>query len=132
MELLVVMVIIGVSVATVVLAMPSTAEKRVENEEMRLQWVVQEMHIHAQRYRRPLVLQRLERANGYFVGNLPHSLTKEDWAQIHECDCTLTRLDKPLTQLTVFPDAVLPPFEWRISAGERHRIVKYPEIDHAQ
>ena len=127
-ELLVTLVIAATAIASVALAMPSNHVRQVEKEESRLEWVIAEAHATAQRHRIALVIARLPNNNGYQVINVPPTQKQEPWAQPHECECSLTRLDttNPAEPLQVPPDALLPHFQWRIDVKDATRILEHP------
>lgn len=127
-ELLVVMVVMAIAMATVALAMPSGDTEQAEREEARLLWTVSEAHAAAQRHRTTLTVVRLPNSRGYEVLHVPPSLAQEPWAQMHDCGCSLARLDaqNPAEPLRIEPDALLPHFQWRLDVKSTTRIVEHP------
>lgn len=128
LELLVVLAIVAIAVAAVALALPPEGQRRAQQEQHRLEWVVAEANLAAQRHRVPIALKRLPQANGYELVGVPPSLAKEPWAQTHDCDCLLARMDTSNASeaLLIEPSALLPHYKWRLDVGETSIAVEYP------
>lgn len=128
LELLVVLAIVAIAVAAVALALPPEDLRRAQQEQTRLEWVVAEANMAAQRHRAPIVLKRLPQANGYELVGVPPSLAKEPWALTHDCACLLARMDTDNANaaLIIEPNALLPHYKWRLDVGETSTTVEYP------
>ena len=128
LELLVVLAIVALAVAAVALAIPSEETRRAQQEQHRLEWVIVEAHMAAQRHRSTIALKRLPQANGYQLVGVPTSLTKEPWVLLHDCGCLLARMDTSNANepLVIEPNALLPHYKWRLDVGQTSTTVEYP------